>query len=125
MRFSRVRLQTDCRLGIFDSFWHPPLVKTANAHVQQRHVVIGCELECLLKMRRGFIEPAAPLQGIPQRAFYGGVRRGDCERVLKQSEAVTPPMNLRVGKSSKNQHNHVCYCSADPGRNASLLRDVR
>ena len=40
-------------------------------------------------MRRGFIESAAPLHGIPQTVFYGGTRRGDCERVLKQSEVVT------------------------------------
>ena len=74
--------------------------------------------DALDEMRRGFIEPAAPVQGKPQNVFYGGVRRGDCERVLKQSEAVTPPMNLRVGKSSKNQYNHVRYGCTEPRRNA-------
>src|SRR5204862_4763998 len=116
---------TNYRLGIFDGFRYAALVKTANAHVQLRQVVIGSHLEGLLKMRRGFIEPAAPLQGKPQSAFHGGARRADCERVLKQSEAVTPQTNLRVGKSSKNHHNHAPYCCAEPRRNTSPLSDVR
>ena len=76
-------------------------------------------------MRRGFIEPAAPAHGVPQTVFYGDITRCHCERVLKQSEAVTPPMNLRIGKSSENQQSHVCYCGTQPRRNASPFRDVR
>ena len=76
-------------------------------------------------MRHGFIELAVLVHGQPQTVFYDDTRRGDCERVVKQSEAVTPAMNLRVGKSSENQQNDVGYCCTEPRRNASPLRDVR
>ena len=76
-------------------------------------------------MRHGFIELPVLVHGQPQTVFYGDTRRGDCERVLKQSEAVTPPMNLSIGKSSKNQQNHVRYCCTEPRRNASRFSDVR
>ena len=108
VRFRRVRSQTECRLTILNSFWQPVLVKTANAHVQQRvvqqrFVVSGHDLEGLLKMRRGFIVQATPAQGRTQIIFYYQIRWSDRERVLKQGEAVSPAMNLRVSESSKNQ----------------------
>ncbi len=65
-------------------------------------VVIGSDLEGLLKMRRGFIVVDRSFAKPPPDGFYGEVRRGDCERVLKQSEAITPAMNLRVGKRSEH-----------------------
>jgi hypothetical protein len=48
---------------VFDRFWHPALIKAGDAHVQLRHLVTGLDLEGLLKMRRGFIELTAPLEG--------------------------------------------------------------
>ena len=73
-------------------------------------------------MRRGLIVFAAPAQSDAQTVFYVEIRRGDCERVLKQSEAVTPAMNLRVRKGSKNQQNPASYCCAERRRNTPLLR---
>src|SRR5207244_10111315 len=106
-------------------FRHPALVKTGNAHGQQCRVVIGSHFEGLLKMRHGFFELPALVHSQPQTVFYDDTRRGDCERVLKQSEAVIPPMNLRVRESSKNQENPQSYSCAEQWRNAPTLGDVR
>ena len=45
--------------------------------------MIGSDLQGLLKMRRGFIVPAAIVQGNAQTVFYAEIRWSDCERVLK------------------------------------------
>src|ERR1700758_5332368 len=115
----------DCCLIIFDGFGQPPLVKTDGAHVDHGVVEIGPDFEGLLKMRRRVVVPTALSQSKPQAVFYCEVGRGDCESVLKQSEAVTPEMNLHVGKSSKNQQNNVRHCCTQPRRNASPFRHVR
>ena len=47
-------------------------------------------------MRRGLIVSAANAHGYAQIVFYAKIRWSDCQRVLKQSEAVTPALNLRV-----------------------------
>ena len=60
-------------------------------------------LQCFLKMRRGLIVSAAAAQGQAQIVFYLQIRWSDCERVLKQSEAVTPAMNLCVRENGKDQ----------------------
>src|SRR5207245_7041262 len=108
VRFRRVRSQTECRLTILNSFWQPVLVKTGNAHVQQRVVqqrvvVSGNDLQGLLKMRPGFVVQTTPAQGRTQIVFYNEIRWSDRERVLKQGEAVTPAMNLSIRKDSKSQ----------------------
>ena len=90
-------------MEIFDRFWHPALERTSNAHVQQAVVVVRVDLQSLLKMRHGLIVSAATAHGQAQIVFYIEIRWSDCECVLKQSEAVTPALNLRVCKSSDNQ----------------------
>ena len=79
--------------------WCPRVTPMATKAV----VEIGVDLQRLLKMRRGLIVSAAHAQGHAQIVFYAEIRWSDCERVLKQSEAVTPALNLRVRKRSKNQ----------------------
>ena len=76
-------------------------------------------------MRRGLIVSVALGEGHAQIVFYEETGWSDCERVLKQSEAVTPAMNLSVRESSKNQENPQSYSCAEPRRNPSPLRDVR
>ena len=91
------------QLGILDGFRQPALVRTGNAHSHQAVVEIGVDLQRLLKMRRGLIVSVARAKRHAQVVFYAEIRGSDRERVFKQSEAVTPALNLRVSKSSKNQ----------------------
>src|SRR6266403_5338838 len=115
----------DCSSEILDGFRQPALVRTSNAHDHQAIVEIGVDLQRLLKMRRGLIVSAAHGQGHAQIVFYAEIGWSDCERVLKQSEAVMPALNLSVREGSKNQQNDARYCCTEPRRNASPLRDVR
>ena len=93
----------DCSLEILDGFRQPALVRTGNAHRHQAIVEIGVDLQRLRKMRSGLIVSVARAQGHAQIVFYAEIRWSDCERMLKQSEAVTPALNLRVSKHGKNQ----------------------
>src|SRR6202040_3368959 len=99
--------------------------RTSNAHAHQAIVKTGIDLQRLLKMRRSLIISVAHAQCHAQIVFYAEIRWSDCERVLKQSEAVTPALNLRVGKSSKNQENHASYSSTERWRNSPALGDAR
>src|SRR4029077_19743464 len=103
MRFRRVRLRTDCSLEMLDGFRQSALDRTSNAHGYHAVIEIRVDLQRLLKMRRGLIVSAATAHGQAQIVFYVEIRWSNYERVVIQSEAVTPEMNLRVRKSSKNQ----------------------
>ena len=54
-------------------------------------------------MRRGLIVSVTHAQGHAEIVFYSEIRWSDRERVLKQSEAVAPALNLRVRERGKNQ----------------------
>src|SRR5437762_11600052 len=101
------------------------MVKTINAYVQEQHVVIRSDLEGLLKMRRGFIVSVALGEGQAQIVFYAEIGWGDCERVLIQSEAVMPTMNLRVREGSKDQQDDASYRCTERRSNTPALGDVR
>ena len=66
-------------------------------------------------MRCRVVVSIALSQSKPQGVFYSVVGRGDCERVLKQSEAVSPAMNLRISKSSKSQQNPLAIAALSHG----------
>src|SRR2546428_11799606 len=103
VRFRCVWLRTDCGLEVLDGFRDLALVRTSNAHGHQAVVEIRIDLQCLRKMCRGLIVSAANAHGHAQIVFYAKIRWSDCQRVLKQSEAVTPALNLSVRESSKSQ----------------------
>src|SRR5262249_35407432 len=106
-------------------FRHPALVRTSNTHAHQAVVEIGVDLQCLFKMHRGVIESVNSAKSDPQIVFYADIRWSDRERVLKQSEAVTPALNLRIRKSSENQKNRSGYSCAERWRNAPTRDDLR
>ena len=54
-------------------------------------------------MRGGLIVSAATAQSQAQIVFYVEIRWSNCERVVKQSEAVAPALNLCVCESGKDQ----------------------
>src|SRR5262245_3261846 len=64
-------------------------------------------------------------QCVSEVELYGKIWRSHRERVLKQSDTITPPVNLRVGKSSKEQHYDRDRRRANKLRDPSRLRDIR
>src|SRR5215216_4060996 len=76
-------------------------------------------------MGGGLIVSALLTKDVSKIILYGKVRRSHRERVLKQSGAVAPAMNLRVGKSSKNQRRHGDHCDTERPCDPSCLRDIR
>ena len=76
-------------------------------------------------MRGGLVVFAASAHRQGQTVFYPEIGRSDCERVLKQSEAIMPALYLRVRESSKNQESPTSYCSTQRWRNTPALCDVR
>src|SRR5215472_13419990 len=99
-------------------------MRTGNAHGHQTVVEVWVDLQCFLKMRRSLIVSVACAQGHAQIVFYAEIRWSNCERVLKQSEAVTPALNLGVRKHGKNQQNPPGYCCAERWRDTPALRDL-
>src|SRR6266513_1358467 len=84
----------DCSLEILDGFRQPALELTSNAQAHQGVVEIGVHLQRLFKMHRGLIVSTAIAHGQAQIVFYEEIRWSDCERVLKQSETVTPALAM-------------------------------
>ena len=95
-------------------------MRTGNAHGRQAIVEIGVDLQRLLKMRRSLIVSIARAQGHAQIVFYVKIRWSDCERVLKQSEAVTPALNLRVRRWQESSIPRSYSC-AEHGATRQLL----
>ena len=92
----------DCGLEVINGFRQPALELPSNAHAQQAVIEIGVDLQCFFEMRRGLIGLAAAPQRQGQIVFYVEIRWSNRERVLKQSEAVAPALNLRVCESGKD-----------------------
>src|SRR6266481_2146177 len=115
----------DCSLEIPDGFRQPALELTSSAQRHQGIVEGRVHLQRPFKMHRGLIVSTAIPHCQAQIVFYEEIRWSDCERVLKQSETVTPALNLRVREGSKNQENPQSYSCAEQWRNAPTLGDVR